>query len=80
MLAWVADQSKANMWGAIYDELYFANEMQASAHPVTLAQNSALTLILIIGHCGHLPTPNFTLEMTLSKFEASACSSRELKA
>ena len=72
MLAWVADQSKANMWGAIYDELYFANEMQASVHPVTLAQNSALTLILIIGHCSHLPTPSFTLEMTLAKFEASA--------
>ena len=28
VLAWVKDQSKASMWGAIYDELYFANEFQ----------------------------------------------------
>ena len=30
MLAWVEDQAKASMWGAIYDELYFANEFQVS--------------------------------------------------
>ena len=30
VLAWVKDQSKASMWGAIYDELYFANEFQVS--------------------------------------------------
>ena len=28
VLAWVEDQAKASMWGAIYDELYFANEFQ----------------------------------------------------
>ena len=28
--SWVMDQSKASMWGAIYDELYFANEFQVS--------------------------------------------------
>ena len=33
VIAWVRDQSKANMWGAIYDELYFANEMQVSVQP-----------------------------------------------
>ena len=30
VLAWVEDQAKASMWGAIYDELYFANEFQVS--------------------------------------------------
>ena len=30
VLSWIKDQSKASMWGAIYDELYFANEFQVS--------------------------------------------------
>ena len=28
VMSWLLDQSKASMWGAIYDELYFANEFQ----------------------------------------------------
>jgi len=34
VLAWVKDQAKANMWGAIYDELYFANEFQVPNRPM----------------------------------------------
>ena len=30
VMSWLLDQSKASMWGAIYDELYFANEFQVS--------------------------------------------------
>lgn len=28
MVAWIADQHKLNMWGSIYDEMYFADQFQ----------------------------------------------------
>ena len=50
VIAWVRDQSKANMWGAIYDELYFANEMQVSVQPYSLSPSTRLNLNPVPDH------------------------------
>ena len=50
VIAWVRDQSKANMWGAIYDELYFANEMQVSVQPYSPSPSPSPNLNPIPDH------------------------------